>query len=254
MFSRVAAAKKPVRPRSSITVTSIGASSFQSPEPDKTDGDLLAVDSNHHSCFHWSTAPSRRATSLSRGLVQRGCRVKNVQESRACVRADLPSWQLARTVPAFFPARDGPRPGPYSVTAAVHNCALSGAARAARWRRRPVAPEFGTIGSRVPLPDAVVEAMVEGRMIPPVAVVSPKAVTDAGDDRSPREDRHRPRCLHGHDRSRAVSSARTPRRPALPHGAGRRGDKGASVTTLVEPSRYRVKSSASDEVFRTVEA
>jgi hypothetical protein len=254
MFSRVAAAKKPVRPRSSITVTSIGASSFQSPEPDKTDGDLLARRFESPLVLPLVERAVATRHQPVQGPGAGGCRVKNVQESRACVRADLPSWQLARTVPAFFPARDGPRPGPYSVTAAVHNCALSGAARAARWRRRPVAPEFGTIGSRVPLPDAVVEAMVEGRMIPPVAVVSPKAVTDAGDDRSPREDRHRPRCLHGHDRSRAVSSARTPRRPALPHGAGRRGDKGASVTTLVEPSRYRVKSSASDEVFRTVEA
>jgi hypothetical protein len=45
-----------------------------------------------------------------------------------------------------------------------------------------MAPDFGTIGSRVRFREAVTEATIEGEMIAPVAVVALKAVNDAGDD------------------------------------------------------------------------
>jgi hypothetical protein len=56
------------------------------------------------------------------------------------------------------------------------------AARAARWRGRLTAPDFGTIGSRVRYREAVAEATMEGELMPPVAAIGLKAVNDAGDD------------------------------------------------------------------------
>jgi hypothetical protein len=56
------------------------------------------------------------------------------------------------------------------------------AARAARWRGRLIAPDFGNIGARVRYREAVAEATLEGEMLPPVAAVALKAVNDAGDD------------------------------------------------------------------------
>jgi hypothetical protein len=55
-------------------------------------------------------------------------------------------------------------------------------ARATRWRGRLIAPDFGTIGTRVRYREAVAEATMEGELIPPVAAVALKAVNDAGDD------------------------------------------------------------------------
>jgi len=55
-------------------------------------------------------------------------------------------------------------------------------ARATRWRRRLVAPDFQTIGSRLRYREAVAEATMEGELMPPVAAIGLKAVNDAGDD------------------------------------------------------------------------
>jgi hypothetical protein len=57
-------------------------------------------------------------------------------------------------------------------------------ARAARWRGRLIAPDFGTLGSRVRYREALAEATMEGEVIPPVAAIGLKAVNDAGDDLS----------------------------------------------------------------------
>jgi hypothetical protein len=112
------------------------------------------------------------------------------------------------------------------------------AARAARWRSRLIAPDFGTLGSRVRYREALAEATMEGELIPPVAAIGLKAVNDAGDDLS----REKSGVVPGAftviiDASPRPLACRRCRRPSLgPHPANPRGERRVG-RLLLHPER-----------------